>query len=87
MHIAPTICFGTATATPCTFPHSWQNSACAGSEIGVKGMLYAGRTMALFGLRLMEEPELLEGAWNEFRESMGGKLYTSPLSDDMPLPV
>ena len=38
--------------------HSWQFASCAGSSIGEKGMIYAAKVMALYGLKLIEKPEL-----------------------------
>ena len=48
--------------------HSWQNVAAAGSSIGEKAMLTAGKVLALSAIALLEDPDLLEKAQTEFDE-------------------
>lgn len=65
-----------------TPPHSWQTVAASGSSVGFKGMDFAARTMALTGMELLTNPELLAEARKEFEEKTGGKKYVSPLPAD-----
>ena len=52
--------------------HSWQAVACAGSSIGIKGMLVAAKTMALTLADLYGDPALLATAKEEFLRRRGG---------------
>ena len=46
--------------------HSWQLVAQSGMSIGHKGMLYAGKVLALTALEFMQDAELLAKAQSEF---------------------
>ncbi|MBE5759562.1 MAG: amidohydrolase [Clostridiales bacterium] len=85
-HIAPGIFFSTATQALGASGHSWQVTACSGSEIGIKGMLYASRAMALFALKICDKPETAKLAKEEFDRVTGGKAYICPVRD-VPLPL
>jgi aminobenzoyl-glutamate utilization protein B len=61
--------------------HSWQITAASGAAIGVRGMDYAAKAMALTGLDLMTKPDLLAAARAEFDGATGGRAYVSPLPD------
>jgi aminobenzoyl-glutamate utilization protein B len=68
--------------------HSWQNTACCGSSIGLKGMMLAAKALALTALELFTKPQILEAAAEEHRAVTGGrKNYRSPLPDDTRPPV
>jgi aminobenzoyl-glutamate utilization protein B len=74
----------TAQLTTCcwpfgTPPHSWQITACSGSNIGFKGMLFAAKALALTALDLMTKPDLLQAAQAEFATNTAGRKYVSPL--------
>lgn len=47
--------------------HHWGVTACAGSEVGLRGMVHGARIMAQFGLRCVRDPRILTEAWEEFR--------------------
>ena len=66
--------------------HSWQFASCAGSTIGEKGMIYAAKVMALYGLKLIEKPELIAQAKEEFDRQMEGRSYKCPIPDGMRMP-
>ena len=73
----------TTTCWPLGTPgHSWQTVASSGSSIGAKGMIFAAKAMALAGLDLLTEPELLAQAKIEFDEARAGQVYVSPLPPD-----
>ena len=80
MHIAPGINFGTACAPICAMPHTWQAASAYGGEIGIKGMICGAKAMALCALRLMESPETVAAAKEEFLRSTGGVPYECPMS-------
>lgn len=77
----------TGQITTCCWPlgtpaHSWQMVASSGSSIGSKGMLFAAKAMAMTGLDLLRNPDLLEKAGEEFAEARGGVTYKSALPDE-----
>ena len=85
-HICPCTTFTTTCmAIGCT-GHSWQTAACAGAEIGVKGTIYAAKTMALIGLKVLTDPKIREDAKAEFDKAMAGKKYKCPITSDMLVP-
>lgn len=62
-----------ATCTPANVPlHSWMTTACAGTGLGRRGMLFAAQVLARTGLRLVRDREALEEVKAEFQESAGG---------------
>jgi len=83
----PTATFGTACVPLGTPGHSWQMTAGAGSSMGFKGAMYAARSMALWGVRLMEDPSILEEAREEFAEATKGRPYVSPVPEGVSAPV
>ena len=62
--------------------HTWQQSACAGMSIGLKGMALAARTLSDTGYRLITEPALLAQAREEFAASAAGCPYTPVIPPD-----
>ncbi|MEM7118093.1 MAG: amidohydrolase [Chloroflexota bacterium] len=77
----------TGQITTCCWPlgtpgHSWQTVVSSGSSIGSKGMLLASKAMALAGLDLFTQPDLLAQAKAEFAKARNGKTYVSPLPAD-----
>lgn len=85
-HICPGISFTTACYPICAPGHSWQITASSGSSIGEKGMIFAARAMALLGLEVIEKPEILKKAKEEFDKMMNGKKYICPIPMDLPVP-
>ncbi len=80
MHIAPGINFGTACAPICAMPHTWQAASAYGGEIGVKGMIYAAKAMALCAVRLAQSPDTVAAARAEFEKVTGGAPYQCLMS-------
>ena len=62
--------------------HSWQMTAYSGSHVGFASMLCAAKVLALSGLRLLERPELVEAAWENFRANQK-EPYVSPLPEGL----
>jgi aminobenzoyl-glutamate utilization protein B len=75
--VVPTIGVTIATAVPGTPGHSWQNTACAGSSIGRKGMVNAAKVLALTALDLFTEPGVLAEARADFDKQRAGREYRS----------
>ncbi len=78
------------TTAPWGIPwHSWAVSASHGTEGSVKGAEVAAKVLALSGIDVLINPQLLEEAQAFFQEKTGGKPYVSPVPADQgpPLPV
>ena len=70
--ICPTINtfgFGIAGRIP---GHHWGVTACAGSEIGKKGMIFAAKGLAQLCFDALADPSVIEESQREFRESRKG---------------
>jgi aminobenzoyl-glutamate utilization protein B len=65
----PTTQFYCATHVIGTPGHSWLNVAQGKEHFAHKGMLHAARLLAYLGIGLIEQPEVLEAARSEWRES------------------
>lgn len=63
--------------------HSWQTVVSSGSSIGTKGMLFASKAMALAGLDLFTQPDLLAKAKADFNDARKGKSYVTPIPVDV----
>ena len=85
-HVRPGFQFREATAATLTRAHSWMMTACAGSSIGMKGMLRAGKLMAVTAMKLIRDPERLAAAVAEFEQTTAGAPYVCPVGDDVPWP-
>ena len=62
--------------------HSWQMTAYSGSHVGFASMLCAAKVLGLSGLRLLENPELVKEAWDNFHKNQP-EPYVSPLPADL----
>ena len=80
----PTVGLRTATWVPGTAAHSWQAVACGGTDIGVKGMMVAAKTMAMTAYDLYTQPELIIKAKAEFDKVRGKGFKYSALLGDRP---
>ena len=81
-YITPTAQISTCCQVLGASGHSWEVVATSGSGIGFKGMIMAAKVMALTVLDLVEKPELLKQAREEFEKATQGKAYVSPLPKD-----
>jgi aminobenzoyl-glutamate utilization protein B len=79
-HIVPTsIIWG--TTWPLGVPHhSWQATACAGSSVGLKGMVFAAKVLSGCIYDLAQNASIVEEAKKEFALKMEKKTYR-PLED------
>ena len=80
-HIVPTAFFQNTAYPPGLVAHTWQVTACAGHPMAFKGSVYAAKVMALAGLKLIENSELMEQAKAAFESQMTGKSYHSYCHD------
>ncbi|MGW8267072.1 MAG: amidohydrolase, partial [Longimicrobiales bacterium] len=86
--IAPAVSLNVTTA-PAGIPwHSWATSASHGTEGSVRGADLAAKVLALTGVDLLINPELLAEARAFHLGKTGGKPYVSPVPGDQgpPLP-
>jgi len=86
-YITPTAGFGVTTAATEVPWHSWATTACHGTDAGVKGAVVAAKVLALTGIDLLTDPNLLREAAAFFREITEGKPYTSPIPQDQAPPL
>jgi aminobenzoyl-glutamate utilization protein B len=83
----PTAQFSAACWALGTAGHSWQVTAQSGMSIGHAGMIAAARTLALAGLDLIDHPEAIARAWEEFNAKTEGKKYRCAIPDDIKPPL
>ncbi len=46
-------------------------------------MIYAAKVMACYGVKLIEQPEILRKAKEEFDRQMEGRTYKCPIPDEI----
>jgi len=81
----PSVSMTGATFAPGVPAHSWQATACAGSTIGVKGMMVAAKSMALTTVDLFTDPAHIQKARAEFDQKRGPNfVYKTRLADRKP---
>lgn len=83
-YTVPTVGLEAATWVAGTPAHSWQATACGGTEIGTKGMMVAAKTMVLTAMDLFMDPGLVARAKEEFRKDKGDYQYKALLGDRKP---
>ena len=67
--------------------HSWATAASHGTSAGVKGAQIATKVMALSGIDLLTDTELLEAAKADFENRANGETYKSPIPDGQSVPL
>lgn len=83
-YAVPTVGLRAATWIPGTPAHSWQATACGGTDIGAKGMMVAAKTLALTAIDLYQNPSVVEAAKKEFVQAKGNYQYKALLGDRKP---
>jgi aminobenzoyl-glutamate utilization protein B len=83
-YAVPTVGIEAATWVTGTSAHSWQAIACGGTDIGIKGMMVAAKTMAFTAIDLFTNPELIKKAKEEFIKTKGDYQYKALLGDRKP---
>ncbi len=77
--VVPTVGLRAATWIPGTSPHSWQAVACGGTDIGIKGMIVAAKTLSLMGIDLFTNQNLIDEAKEEWKKKRGENFKYIPL--------
>ena len=83
-YFAPTVGVVSATWVAGTGAHSWQAVACGGTDIAIKGMIVAAKTLAFTAIDLFTDPKLIQKAKAEFNKTKGDYQYKALLGDRMP---
>ena len=83
-YMVPTVGAETATWAPGTPAHSWQAVACGGTDLGIKGMMLAAKTMALTAIDLYTNPATITKAKEELKQAVGDYKYKAILGDRKP---
>ena len=65
-YVVPTVMYMYAAETKGTPGHSWQLVAQSGTELMHDGMMHNAKVMALTGMKLLQNPELVKQAKEEF---------------------
>lgn len=86
-YITPTVGFSVTTAAAGVPWHSWVTSASHGTEGAIRGAVVAAKVLALTGVDLLTDPDLVSDARAFFVEQSGGKPYQSPIPVDQKPPV
>lgn len=85
-NIAPGVFFMTSCSNIGAPAHSWNITACAGHSIGMKGMLYGAKVMAVSAMKLIGDPALIERAKEDFQKDTKGRPYVCPIPEEVPVP-
>ncbi|MDY6066811.1 MAG: amidohydrolase [Candidatus Faecousia sp.] len=80
--LTPTAQFNTATWPSQVPGHSWQVVATGKTGMAHKGLLYAAKVLAGAAMDLMEKPELVKAARQEFRETAAAG-YDCPIGPEV----
>ncbi|HLK27396.1 MAG TPA: amidohydrolase [Puia sp.] len=81
----PTVGLNAATWVPGTPAHSWQATACGGTDIGIKGLMVAAKTIALTGIDLFSDNAIIQKATEEFNKAKAPDFqYKALLGDRKP---
>lgn len=83
----PTTGFNTACWVPGTPGHSWQAVACGRTEIARKGMMLAAEVLATSVVDLLQNPELIQQAQQEFKRRLGDQGYVPLISPEQQPPL
>ena len=83
-YVVPTVGLESATWVTGTSAHSWQAVASGGTDIGIKGMIVAAKTMAFTAIDLFLTPALIVKAKEEFTKSIGDYQYKALIGDRKP---
>ncbi len=83
-YVVPTVGLTTATWVPGVPAHSWQAVACGGTDIGIKGLMVAAKTMALTAIDLYTNKAIIDKATQEFKQQVGSYQYKPLLGNRKP---
>lgn len=83
----PTAGMRAATWVPGTSAHTWQAVAAGGTDIGVKGMIVAAKTMAMTAIDIYNDPSICKTAKEELLRRRGKDFNYQPLLGDRDPPL
>lgn len=83
----PTAGLTTACLIPGSYLHTWQAVAAGGSSIAHKGMLNASKVLAMTAAELMQNPDLIAAAREEWEADRGEDFKYVPLLGDRDPPL
>jgi aminobenzoyl-glutamate utilization protein B len=86
-HITPTVGMSITTAAAGVPWHSWATSASHGTAGAVRGALVATKVLALTGVDMLTDADLMEQAQAFFDEVKAGQPYVPPIPVDQAPPV
>ena len=75
--VSPTMQFTIGMYPAGTLPHSWQWTAFGKSSVVHKAALHAGKVMALTAIDLIEQPDIMKKAKDEWLSRLNGEVYQS----------
>lgn len=85
--LVPTAGMSAATWVPGTSAHTWQAVAAGGTDIGIKGMMVAAKTMALTAMDIFNNPEVTKTAKEELLRRRGVDFIYEALVGDRKPPL
>lgn len=80
----PTVGLNIATAARGIPGHSWSFVACSGSPIGHRGAHTAAQVLACTAVDILQQPDLIEKAKQEFQKRRAGAEYENLIGDAVP---
>ena len=83
-YTVPTVGLRTATWVPGTPAHSWQAVASGGTDIAIKGMMVAAKTLSMTAIDLFTNSKYIDIAKEEFIKAKGDYKYAPLLGDRKP---
>jgi aminobenzoyl-glutamate utilization protein B len=86
-YITPTVSVRVTSAAADVPWHSWATAASHGTDGAVRAAEIAAKVLALTGVDMLTNPDLMQSAWAYFEEKTGGEPYSSPIPVDQKPPV
>jgi len=86
-YIAPTVSVRVTSAAAGVPWHSWATAASHGTEGAVNSAYVAAKVLALTGVDMLMDADLMKRAKEAFLEGTGGKSYQSPIPIDQKPPL
>jgi aminobenzoyl-glutamate utilization protein B len=85
--LVPTAGMGAATWVPGTSAHTWQAVAAGGTQIGIKGMMVAAKTITLTAMDIFNDPDVTKKAKEELLKRRGADFVYEALIGDRNPPL
>ncbi len=85
--LVPTAGMSAATWVPGTSAHTWQAVAAGGTDIGIKGMMVAAKTITLTAMDIFNDPDVTQRAREELIRRQGKNFVYEALVGDRQPPL